>query len=292
MEYIRVSDALHLGLGDIVSDSGYSKEPILIAFLGDIPEAVLVSPSKIVIGTHFVLIGLSSDALARIPLIACHSHTEDMIGRELLLSQIGRQTELVLLPIHEVMEVRLDEDSLLDVVTIGFGMQHFLDLVVHWVLFYLAEAEVSGVYWPVVGTLLLLSGIVILMRFEVLLADLFGLWHIFPGVDGVLNSVLILLGGDAVPELGTLGLVGQLVASVDSPGQWLPLERVILALLQLLHEITHALLVSGLHDIPNSLGLLGGYAVGEGIGREGIVDSAVVMLRDGEGTIVVPNCSL
>jgi hypothetical protein len=190
------------------------------------------------------------------------------------------------------MQVRLDEGCLLDVVAIGLGMQHLLDLVVHGVLLYLPEAEISGVHWPVVGTLLLLSGIVILMRFEVLLADLFGLRHIFPRVDGVLDSVLIQLGGDTVPELWTLGLVGQLVASVDSPSQWLPFERLILALLQLLHEIAHALLVPDLHDIPNSLGLLGGDAVGEGIGRERVVDGAVVMLHEGTSTIVTPNCSL
>lgn len=151
------------------------------------------------------------------------------------------------------MQVGLDEDCLLDVFAVGFGLQHLLDLVVHWVLLYLAETEISGIHWPVVRTLLLLPGIIILMRFEVLLTDLFSLWHILTRVDGVLDPVLIQLGWHAVPEFRTLGLIGQLVRPVDSLGQGLPLKRVILALLQLLHEIAHALLVADLHDIPNSL---------------------------------------
>lgn len=61
------------------------------------------------------------------------------------------------------MQVGLHEDCLGDIVVIGLGVEHLLDLVVHWVLFYLAETEISGIDWPVVGTLLLLSRVVILM---------------------------------------------------------------------------------------------------------------------------------
>jgi hypothetical protein len=283
---------LHLGLGDVVSDGGHSEDSALISFLGDIPEAILIGPAQIVIRTDFMLIGFPSDALAGIPLVTGYSHSEDVLGGELLLPQIGRQSELVLLPVHKVMQVGLDEDGLLDVVAVGLRVQHLLDLVMHGVLLHLPEPEVSRVHWPVVRPLLLLSGIVVLMRFKVLQADLFLFGHVLPGVDGVLHSVLVQLGGHSVPEVLALRLSGQSVPAVDGLGEGLPLERVVLALFELLHEIAHAFLMACLHDIPNSLGLLRGDAVGEDVGREGIVDGAVVMLHGGGGTMVTPNCSL
>lgn len=118
-EYVGVSDALHLGLRDVVADGWNSKDSVFISLLSDIPEAVLIGPAKVVIRTNFILIGFSSDALASIPLVTSYSHSKYVVRGELLLTQIGRKSELVLFSVHEVMQIGLHKDRLLDVVAVG-----------------------------------------------------------------------------------------------------------------------------------------------------------------------------
>lgn len=77
-----------------------------------------------------------------------------------------------------------------------------------WVLLHLAEPEVRGVHWPLVGTLLLLSGVVVLVRLQVELPDFFGLGHVFSGVDGLLGSPLVVLRGETEPKPFLLSLPG------------------------------------------------------------------------------------
>jgi hypothetical protein len=161
--YIGVCDTLHFGFGDVVADGGDPEQPVFVALLGDVPKPEFVGPAQVIVRPDLVVIGLASDALAGVPLVAGDPHSEDVLRRELFLAEVGGQAKLVLLPVDEVVQVALHEDGALDAVAVRLGVQHLLDLVVHRVLLDLAEAEVGGVHRPVVGPLLLLARIVVLV---------------------------------------------------------------------------------------------------------------------------------
>lgn len=107
--------------GDIVADGGDSEYSVLISFLGDVSEPILVGVAQIVIGSHFVVSSFSLDALAGSPLVGLHPHTEDMLGLELFLPQIHRFCQLVVLAVEVIVEVALHEDSLGDGFVVGLG---------------------------------------------------------------------------------------------------------------------------------------------------------------------------
>lgn len=46
---------------------------------------------------------LASDALASVPLIGFHSHSEHMFRRKLFLSKVGGQPKFILFSINEVV---------------------------------------------------------------------------------------------------------------------------------------------------------------------------------------------
>lgn len=141
---------------------------------------MLVGSAEVVVRPHFILIGLSSDAFSSIPLIAGHSDSKDVVVRELLLPQIGRQAQFVLFSINEVVQIGFYEGSLLDGVAVSLWMKHLPDLVVDWVLLYFSEPEVSWIHWPVIGALFLLPRIVVLVRFQIELPHFLWLRHVFP----------------------------------------------------------------------------------------------------------------
>lgn len=177
--YIWVSNTLHFGFGNIIADRRNSEKSVFVSFLGDVPKSKLVCSSQVIVRANLVLVGFSSDALACVPLIASHSHPEYMVGRKLLLPKVSREAKLVFFAVNEVVKVRLNEYCGLNRMAVSLWMQNLFDLIRNRILFHFSEAVVSGIDWPVVGTLFLLSRIIILVRLKVLEAHLFRLRHIF-----------------------------------------------------------------------------------------------------------------
>jgi hypothetical protein len=142
MGYVGVSHTLLGWLGDVVSDSGHSKHSVLVSFLGDVPKAVLVSFSKVVIRPHLVFVGLSLEALTSIPFVGLDLHSEHPVGRELWLPQVHTFPQLVVLLVKVILKVALHKHSFGHRLTVGFGSHNLLHLLVDWVLFDSAEPEV------------------------------------------------------------------------------------------------------------------------------------------------------
>lgn len=88
------------------------------------------------------------------------------------------------------------------------SVEDLLDLVMHWILFHLAEPEISRVNRPIVRPLFLLPRIIILMRFQVQLSHFLTFRHIFPRVNGLLDPIFVLLSRYSISEFLALCVLG------------------------------------------------------------------------------------
>ena len=165
-------------LGNVVSNGWDSEFPILVSILCDIPEAMLIGMAKIVIRSHLILICLSFQAFARPPLISLNSDSKDSVLWELLLPKIHPFSQFILLFVKIVLKITLDKDSFWHGLVMSLRFQDLLDLLVNGILFHFSKPVIGGINRPVVGPNLLLSRIIVLVRFQVHLPDLFSFRHI------------------------------------------------------------------------------------------------------------------
>ena len=135
--------------------------------------------TKVVIGSHFILISLSLDAFSSTPFIGFNLNPEDSVRRELFLSQIHAFPQLVLLFVKIILKVALDKDCFRHCLVMSFRLQYLFDLFVNWILLHFSKPEISGINRPVVRSDFLLSRVIVLVRFQIHLPDFFSFWHIF-----------------------------------------------------------------------------------------------------------------
>lgn len=221
--YIRIGNTLPFRFLNVVTDSGDPKCPILVTRFWHIPTTNFGTLAQIVILADIVFSSLALETFTCIPLVRLNSDPENIVGRELFLSQVGRLPKFIIFPVHKIIKVGLNELGVREIGGIGLRGHHLLHLIVDDILSYFAEPEIGGINFPVIWPFLLLSGIVVQMRLEVHLADVLLLRHVLPRVDGLLDIVLIFLGGQPILEL-IINLIGKIVLAIDGVAQWFPLQ--------------------------------------------------------------------
>lgn len=181
--------------GNIIPDGRHAKYSVLVTLFSNISKSMLIGFSQVIIRSDFVFISLSLQTFTSIPLITLDSDSEDPIRWKLFLSQIHSLSQLVILFIEIILKMTLDKHCLRHMFRIGLRLHDLFHLFMNWILLYFSKSVISRINWPIVWSLLLLSRIVVLMRFEIHLSHLLSFRHILSRVDSLFCSVFVVLCG-------------------------------------------------------------------------------------------------
>jgi hypothetical protein len=154
-------------LWDIIANCRNAKNSSFITLFRLIPPSEFISMPQIVIRPNLMWIRLAIDTFSCIPFIRLNSNPEYSIGWIYFLPKVHRMAKFILLLIEIVMKIALDKHCFCYWVTMCFWWKNLLDLLMDWIFLDLTEAEISGIYWPVIWTHFLLSRIVVLVGFQV-----------------------------------------------------------------------------------------------------------------------------
>jgi hypothetical protein len=146
---------------DIVADSRYSEHSILVSLFGDISKPVFVGFAEIIVRPDFIIGCFTLDALTGVPFVGFDPDSEDAIFWELFLSEVHGFSKFVVFLVEEIMQVAFYEDGLGYCFVVGFGGQDLFYFIINGIFLDFSEAEIGGVYRPLIGSLFLFSGIII-----------------------------------------------------------------------------------------------------------------------------------
>ena len=131
------------------------------------------------------------------------------------MSKICRFSKFIVPFVQIIVEVILDEGCFGEVVIVGLGSQNLFDFIMDDIFGNFSKPKVSGIQIPIIRPLLLLSGVVVKMRFQIHFPDTLIFRHVLSRIDGFLDIVLILFCGKSVLKCLILGLFWHLIFSVD-----------------------------------------------------------------------------
>lgn len=102
---------------------------------------------------------------------------------------------------------------------------NLLHLAINNIFRNLPKPKITWVNCPVIRSFFLLSRIIILMRFQIHLSNLFGLWHIFTRINGFLNIVFIFLCWNSIFKFLIFRLWWHIVITSNSLSERLPKNK-------------------------------------------------------------------
>lgn len=169
-----------------------------------------------------------------------------------------------------------------------------------WIFLDLTEAEIGGIYWPVIWTHFLLSRIVVLVGFQVQLSNFLCLWHVLCRINSFFDTPFIGLSCKTESELFFICLFREAILSINCTSErlslqmsCLPFERIVfITFLKILNERSNAFLVTCSQNIVGSFALLGWDSIGESGRWQGLSDQSWMHLYSNRNTMVTPHCSL
>lgn len=143
---------------------------------------------------------------------------------KLFLSQICWFSQLIVFLGVEIVNMCRYEFSLWELLVLSFRLHDLLNFIVNNIFLHSTEPEISGIDFPVVVSLLLFSSFKILMGLEIHLPYLFTFGHVDSWINCIFSSMFILFSFKSIFKLLSFGHVRQVVISIKSLAEWLPIE--------------------------------------------------------------------
>lgn len=94
------------------------------------------------------------------------------------MPEIHSFAQFIIFFVEIILKVALDEDSFWHGLIAGLRSHDLFDFVVNGVFLDFTEPEIRWINRPVIGSLFLLSRIIIFVRFEIHSSDLLCFWHV------------------------------------------------------------------------------------------------------------------